>query len=154
MSAEEHVRLARRAFEEGWGKGNLSVIDDVTAATFVGHDPAQPGPTHGAAGVKALIQGYRTAFPDLTFTIHEAHAVGQDRALLRWTARGTHRGPLMGLPATGKVGSVDGLTLVRFEGGKAVEEYTNWDTLGLLRQLGALPTPQPATVTETRPAAH
>lgn len=154
MSAEENVQLARRIFEEGWNKGDLSVIDELIATNYVGYDPALPEPTRGPSGFKESLQGYRTAFPDLTFTVEEAYAIGPDRTLVRWTGRGTHQGPLMGIPATGKVGSVGGLTLARFEGGKITEDHTNWDTLGLLRQLGAIPTPQPVEVTENRPAAH
>ena len=154
MSAEENLRLARRVFEEAWSKGNLSVLDEVVAANYIGYDPAQPGPIVNLAELKRSIQEYRVAFPDLTFTIDEAHAIGPDRVLLRWTGRGTHRGPLMGIPATGKTASVGGMTLTRFEGGKAVEDRTNWDTLGLLRQLGAIPSPQPTTAPENRPAAH
>ncbi|MGH2502478.1 MAG: ester cyclase [Ktedonobacterales bacterium] len=154
MSAEENVRLARRIFEEAWSKGNLSVLDEVIAANYIGYDPAQPEPTHGASGFKESIQGYRAAFPDLAFTIEEAYAIGPDRVLLRWTGHGTHRGPLMGIPATGKTASVGGMTFTRFESSKAVEDHTFWDTLGLLRQLGAIPSPQPTTATENRPAAH
>lgn len=154
MTAEDNVRLARRIFEEGWSKGNLSVIDELIATNYIGYDPAQPEPTRGATGLKEVIQGYRTAFPDLTFTVDEAYAIGPDRTMVRWTGRGTHQGPLMGIPATGKVGSVGGMTLARFEGGKIIEDHTNWDTLGLLRQIGAIPSPQPAAAPENRPAAH
>jgi len=153
-SPEEHVRLARRAFEEGWSKGNLSVIDELVGANYIGYDPAQPEPTRGPAEFKQAILGYRAAFPDLTFTIEEAYAIGPDRTLVRWTGRGTHQGDLMGIPPTGKQGTVGGLTLSRFDNGKVVEEHTNWDTLGLLRQLGVVPAPQPTATTENRPSAH
>lgn len=154
MTPEEHVKLARRVFEEGWSKGNLDIVDECVGASYVGYDPAQPEPTRGIAAFKQSIQDYRAAFPDLTFAVDEAYAVGADHAVLRWTARGTQQGALLGIPPTGRTASVGGITLSRFEGGKVVEEHTNWDTFGLLRQLGAIPTPQPAQVTEQRPSAH
>ncbi|HXY84744.1 MAG TPA: ester cyclase, partial [Gaiellaceae bacterium] len=57
----------------------------------------------------------------------------------RWSARGTHKGDLFGLSPTGKEGTVTGITIDRFEGGKVVESWTNWDTLGLMQQLGIVP---------------
>lgn len=154
MTPEEHVKLARRVFEDGWSKGNLDVLDECVGAGYVGYDPAQPEPVRGVAALKQSIQGYRAAFPDLTFVIDEAYAVGPDHTVLRWTGRGTHRGALMGIPPTGKTASVGGLTLSRIEGGRIVEDHTNWDTLGLLRQLGAIPATQPGQTTEQRPSAH
>ncbi len=154
MSPEEHLKLARRLFEEGWSKGNLDVVDECVGASYVGYDPAQPEPTRGIEALKQSIQGYRAAFPDLTFTIDEAYAAGADHTVLRWTARGTQQGALLGISPTGRSASVVGLTLSRIEGGKIVEEHTNWDTLGLLQQLGAITAPQPAQVSEQRPSAH
>lgn len=154
MTPEEHVNLARRVFEEGWSKGNLDVVDECVGATYVGYDPALPEPTRGIAALKQTIMGYRAAFPDLTFTVDEAYAVGADHTILRWTGRGTHQGTLMGIPPTGRSGSVGGITLSRIEGGRIVEDRTNWDTLGLLRQLGAIPAAQPTEATEQRPSAH
>jgi hypothetical protein len=70
-----------------------------------------------------------------------------DRVVTRWTARGTHRGELMGIPPTGKPVTMTGITINRLEGGKVVEDWTVFDQLGLLQQLGAIPAPgapQPA----------
>ncbi len=155
MSAEENIMLARSLFEEGWSKGNLNVVDETVAATYSGHDPATPEGIHGVAGLRQSIAGYRGAFPDLTFAIDELYAIGSDRVVARWTAHGTHRGALMGLPATGRHASVGGMTLSRIESGKIVEDYTNWDTLGLMQQLGAIPAaPQPTRGTDTQPSAQ
>lgn len=153
MSAEENKALARRFIEECFNKGNLNVVDELTAANWVGHDSSVPGGINGAAAMKQFISMYRTAFPDLTITIDELYAIGDNRVLMRWTTRGTHRGTLQGMPATGKQATVTGMTLSHYENGKDVEDYTNWDTLGLMQQLGAIPmTPQPTMGTGTQPA--
>ncbi|HEY7975836.1 MAG TPA: ester cyclase [Ktedonobacterales bacterium] len=155
MSADENTMLARRLFDEGWSKGNVTVLSDLVATTYAGHDPTTPAGIHGVAGLTQYIAGYRAAFPDLSFTLDEVYAIGDNRVLARWTAHGTHRGALMGIPASGKHATVGGLTLSRIESGKIVEDYTHWDALGLMQQLGAIPAaPQPTQGTDTRPATH
>ena len=61
-----------------------------------------------------------------------------DKVVVQWSARGTHRGELMGVPPTGKAVQVLGTTLSRLESGRVVEEWTTWDEAGMLRQLGLL----------------
>ncbi|MDX6397487.1 MAG: hypothetical protein QOJ43_895 [Gaiellaceae bacterium] len=137
MSAENKA-LARRFFLEAFNDGNLSVIDELAAPEIVNHDSAMPGPMVGIDAVKAAVAGYRTGFPDLQITIDEQVAEG-DRVVTRWSARGTHGGDLMGMPATGKQATVTGMTIDRLENGRIVETRTNWDTLGMLQQLGTVP---------------
>jgi steroid delta-isomerase-like uncharacterized protein len=137
MTSEQSKTIVRRAFEEPW-KGNLEVIDELIATDYIGHDPANPEPLHGPSGVKEFISTYRAAFPDARITVEQQLAEG-DLVATRWTGRGTHEGELMGITATGKHVTVSGLTISRLEGGKIVEEFQNWDTFGLMQQLGAVP---------------
>ena len=137
MSSEQNKTIVRRAFEEAW-KGNLDVVDEVTAGDYVGHDPANPGPLHGPKAVKASISTYRAAFPDVRMTVEQQFAEG-DLVATRWIARGTHEGELIGIQPTGKQVTVSGLTTSRLSGGKIVEEFTQWDNHGMLQQLGAIP---------------
>jgi steroid delta-isomerase-like uncharacterized protein len=132
-------KIVRLLFEEPW-KGNMDVVDEYIAPRFVGHDPAEPEPIRGPQGFKAQIEKYLAAFPDARFTIDDQFAEG-DRVATRWTARGTHQGELAGISPTGKEVTVTGLTFSRFEGGKIVEDWLIWDTLGMLVQLGAVPAP-------------
>ncbi len=78
-------------------------------------------------------------------TIEDLTAEG-DRVVLRWTARGTNTGEMMGMPATDKPATVTGMFLNRFAGGKMVEGWGNFDALGMLQQLGVIPTPDQARV--------
>lgn len=137
MSADTKA-LARRFLDEAFNGGNLDVVDELVAPEFVNHDSAMPEPLVGIDAAKASITGYRDAFPDLRLTIEEMIAEG-DLVTTRWTARGTHRGDLMGITATGKQATVTGITIDRIQDGRFVESWTNWDTLGLLQQLGAVP---------------
>ena len=82
----------------------------------------------------------RTAFPDLRFTIEELVAEG-DMVAGRLTMSGTHEGPLMGMPPTGRPVRQDHMHCVRFEGGKAVEHWGVRDDLGMMRQLGVVAGP-------------
>lgn len=155
MSAEDNLALTRRVFEEAWNKGNLDVLDEMYSTNYISHDPSVPGGALNRDAFKQTIAMYRSAFPDVHFTIDEQYAVGDSMVVVRWTAVGTHTGPLQGMPATGKRSTVTGLTLARFANGKGVEDYTNWDTLGMLQQIGAIPAMAQATTSaETRPTAQ
>jgi steroid delta-isomerase-like uncharacterized protein len=87
------------------------------------------------------VAALRDAFPDVHITIEDQVAEG-DRVVTRWTARGTHTGAFQGIPPTGKRGSMTGIDINRFADGKVVECWTNADDLGLLQQLGVIPTPE------------
>jgi len=135
-------QIVRRLFEEPW-KGNWDVIDEYVAPGYVGHDPAEPEPIRGPAGVRANIEKYLAGFPGGGITVDDQIAEG-DKVATRWTGRGTHMGEIAGISPTGKEVAVSGLTLSRLENGMVVEEWTTWDTLGMLVQLGAVPTPAQA----------
>jgi steroid delta-isomerase-like uncharacterized protein len=135
--SEANKTVSRRLIEEALNQGNYDVIEELIAPTSVNHDPAT-GDTTGLDGAREVIEGYRSAFPDLTITIEDQLAE-RDLVATRWTAKGTHKGELMGVAATGKQATVTGLTIDKIEDGKIVESWTNWDTLGMLRQLGVIP---------------
>ena len=137
MSADTKA-IARRLLEEAFNSGNLDVIDELLAPEFVNHDAALPEPTTGIDAAKASIGGYRAAFPDLRITL-EQQVADAELVATRWTARGTHQGELFGITPTGKQATVTGITIDRIVGGRIVESWTNWDTLGLMQQLGVVP---------------
>jgi predicted ester cyclase len=99
-------------------------------------------PAHraGIAGEKQAVGLYRTAFPALHFTIEDLIVEG-DRVVVRWPSRGTHLGELMGMPPTGQQRSPTGISILHCAGGKICEHWHNWDTLGLMQQLGVIPQP-------------
>jgi predicted ester cyclase len=134
--------IVRRALEDPW-KGNWEVIDESLAPGYIGHDPSQPEPIRGIEGTKANLQQYIDAFAGAHITVEEQIAEG-DIVASRWTAGGTHTGEISGIAPTGKDVTISGITISRLEGGKIIEEWTNWDTLGMLVQIGAVPIPATA----------
>ena len=123
-------------------QGKMALIDEVYSPDYVGHETS--GPVHGQEGLKQYIMMYRTAFPDAHYTVEDQIAEG-DKVVTRWSGRGTHQGPLMGIPPTGKQGTVTGISIDRFEGGKIVETWTELDALGMMQQLGVIPAPGQAS---------
>jgi steroid delta-isomerase-like uncharacterized protein len=138
MSAESNKALSRRLLEEAFNAGNIDVVDELVTTDVVNHDAALPEAMIGPDAAKASIRGYRTAFPDLRITIEEQ--IADDQAVAtRWSAKGTHEGELMGMAPTGKQATVTGITIDRIVDGRIAETWTNWDTLGMLQQLGVVP---------------
>jgi steroid delta-isomerase-like uncharacterized protein len=140
---EANKKISRRLIEEAFNDGRYDVLDELIAPTYVQHDPSSPTDLVGIDGLRGFIELYRTSFPDLKITIEEQIAEG-DRVVTRWTAVGTHQADLLGIPATGKQATVTGVTIDTIADGKLTESYNNWDTLGLLQQLGVVPTLTPA----------
>ena len=134
---EENKAIVRRAFEEVWNQGKLDVIDEIFAIDYVGHMPGSPD-LHGPKGFKQFVTMNRTAFPDIQFTVEDQIAEG-DKVVIRWSSTGTHKGELMGIPPTGVQVTSTGIGISRISGGKAVEDWDNWDALGMLQQLGVIP---------------
>ena len=131
--------IVRRFYEEPWS-GDFGVIDELVSPDYIAHDPSEPEPIRGPAGAKANVEKYLAGFSDARVTVDEQIAEGNTVAT-RWTGHGTHSGEIAGVAPTGKEVTVSGLTITRLENGLVVEEWTNWDTLGMLIQLGAVPMP-------------
>jgi steroid delta-isomerase-like uncharacterized protein len=136
-ASEGRKAIIRRWVEDGWNRRNPALIDEIFAPDVVQHDPNGP-PVASVEALKEYVGGLMTALPDLKFTIENLAADG-DRVVWRFGSRGTHRGPLMGIPATGKTGTVTGQVEFRFAGDKVAEIWINYDQFGLLRQLGVIP---------------
>ena len=139
MSEEQNKQVFRQLIEEGFSQGKLEVLDDVFAPNFVEHQDGFVPPN--VEGVKGAIVSLRTAAPDLKLTIEEIIASGE-KTWARITGRGTHRGPFMGRPATGRSFAITVIDICRFENGKIVEHWGVADRLGMIAQLGLLPRPQ------------
>jgi steroid delta-isomerase-like uncharacterized protein len=137
---EQNKAIVRRSLEELFTHGDLGVADEVFAADYVGHDTELPQPLRGPEEVKRFVAMYRTAFPDLVVSVEDQIAEG-DRVVTRFVARGTHRGPLMGIPPTGRKVTVPGISIDRIVDGKSAEAWINYDVMGMMQQLGVLTGP-------------
>ena len=142
MSAEENKATARRFYEEIANKRNLDRLATITDTNVVNHDPALREDRHGLEAFKQTFAEYLAASSDVQYSVHDVIAEGDK--VVRWTVEGTHDGPLLGIPPSGKRGAATGITLFRFADGKIAETWSNWDILGLLQQIGAIPQPEQA----------
>jgi len=139
MSVEQNKALARRWLDEVWSKGNLTIVDEDFAPEFT-FNYADPGVSSDREGYKKTVNAWRTTFANMTFTLDDIVAEG-NKVAIRWTGRSTHKGEFMGIAPTGKQTTGTGVSFLRVAGGKVVEEWSEWDMLSLLQQIGAFPPP-------------
>jgi predicted ester cyclase len=140
MSAQENKEKARLMMEEAFGQGNLEVVDEVLDPDFVCYDPnSESGAVRGADTIKQEIEWFRNAIPDLTYTVEDQVAEG-DKVVTRYAAKGTHQGEFFGVAATGNRIEMSGIQIDRFDdNGRMVEEWPEYDMLGEMKQMGAVP---------------
>jgi steroid delta-isomerase-like uncharacterized protein len=138
MSTEQNKATIRRWFDEAWNNGNFASAGEMYSTNYILHDPS--GPVPSPEGLTQLITAYRTGFPDLHVSIEDMVAE-EDKVASRFIVRGTHKGELMGIPPTGKQVTVSSILISRFADGKWAEDWANYDALGMMQQIGALPTP-------------
>ncbi len=137
MSLENNKAAVRHFWEQHLNTGNATLCEGDFAPTAVSHDPNSPLVPPGPEGISQLVTLYRTAFPDLTATVEDMVAEG-DEVAYRLTFRGTHRGEMMGIKPTGKQVTYTGIGIDKVVDGTIVEMWLNFDALGLLQQLGAV----------------
>ncbi len=141
MSAEENKALVRRFIGEVINEGNMATIDELVDPNWVDHDPNSPEEIRGIEGSKQFYGVFRSAFPDIQVTIEEQVAEG-DKVVTLWSFRGTHQGELDGIPASGNQVMIKGMSMDRISGGKFVETWDMYDALGMMQQIGAVPSPE------------
>lgn len=139
MSKEQNA-AALTKFAEAVNTGNYDLFDEVVAPDSIDHDPA-PGQVAGPKGYRALFTEMRSAFPDMKAEPVELVA-DEDAIAFAYTFTGTHKGPFMGVPATGKKVKIRGMQISKFSNGKMVERWGSSDQLGILQQIGATTIPE------------
>lgn len=132
---ESRRTLIQRVWAEAWNLGEVDALDELHSSDYL----RRSGESHpqDLSAFKASILATRSAFPDLTTTLDEIVLEG-DRAAIRWHSSGTHKGPLMGVPATNRRVQVSGATFARFDGDQIAEEVVTWDPRALLSVLGII----------------
>jgi len=129
---ENNEHTVRRVYEDCLNGDRMHLLPALVAGDFVG--PQGEGPTGFGRALMAL----RTGFPDLHYTIEDLFAEG-DRVAVRWTSKGTHRGPFQGLAPTGKPVSGSGIAIFHLRDGKIIRGWTETNRVGFLQQIGVLP---------------
>jgi steroid delta-isomerase-like uncharacterized protein len=132
---EQNKAVAKSAFEEILSNGHFELADQLYARDFVNH-----GVRHDASleEDQAALKGWHQAFSDVVVEPRKLIAEG-DLVTVYWVARGTNTGTGNGLPATGKKVELAGITIWRIADGKIKEEWSAFDQLSMMRQLGLLP---------------
>jgi predicted ester cyclase len=130
---EKNKELMTRFIEEVWNKGNLDVADEIFHPDHT--SPSAPGLPAGAEGVKFIATQFRNAFPDYWMKI-ELMVAEDDRIAAKFLQGGTHKGELMGIPATGKKAEWTETGILRIADGKVVESWYDVDMMGMMQQLG------------------
>ena len=133
--------LIRRWFDDVWNKGQEATIDKLLAINAVVYGLGDTGvEVHGPEQFKPFVRDMLGSFPDLHISIEDIVAEG-DKVIVRVLLEGTHQAGALGVPATGRRVRIAGIVLARILDGQIVEAWNSWDQLGLLRQIGAIPTP-------------
>lgn len=139
MSRSELVtknkNVYRRFIQEIFNDGRLDQLSELVSESYILHD-APPGMPSGPEAIKQIVSMFRTGFPDLVITID--HLIGEgDMLAAKSTTQGTHLGNIFGIPATGKLIKISGLTMVSIKNGKLAASWVRNDMVGLIEQLEA-----------------
>ncbi len=134
-TADQRKAVALRVFDEIFNRGRFEVANELYAPDFVNHGMTTDV---GLKEDQEAARGWKAAFPDLRMTVTRLLVDG-DFVTVVWTADGTNTGAGNGLPATGKTLRCRGITIWRISGGRIREEWSEFDQLRLMQQLGLLP---------------
>jgi steroid delta-isomerase-like uncharacterized protein len=141
MPVDENKTIVCRFLEEIWNNANLAVMDEVLSDDYVAHSPSvQGGELRGREALKDIMRQAHAGLPDVKITIDDVVGEG-DRTAVRFTVRGTHQGDLFGIPASGRTVTVETVLFSRHANAQIAEAWEARDMLGLLQQIGAIPTP-------------
>jgi steroid delta-isomerase-like uncharacterized protein len=135
----DNKTIVRQFIEEVLNQGDIEASGKFFHQDMVEQVPL-PGQGPGLDGLKTLLRGMRAAFPDMHWKVEEQIAEGE-KVMTRFEWTGTHRGPFAGVPATGRPVKVWGMVVDRFEAGKIADTRIIMDTMGMMMQLGVIPSP-------------
>ncbi len=138
MTAETN-KLVMHRFLEFINTASEKLAQELISPEAIFHVPGRPEPLRGPTGYLTILGMMRGGFPDIQWTLEEMVAEGE-KVAARFIMRGTHRVTFLGVPPTGKTIAVQAMNFYRLSGGQFVEEHGQPDMLGLLQQIGAVPT--------------
>jgi steroid delta-isomerase-like uncharacterized protein len=139
MSAE-NKEVVRKFMDECWNQGKLERVRDLVSEKCHHHDPVFPNLAPGTENLKKHISMCRNGFPDLNFKIDDMIAE-RNEVVIHWSARGTHKGQFLGMPPTSQKANVTGTSIYRLENGKITEQWSDWNLMSLMNQLGIIAAP-------------
>jgi steroid delta-isomerase-like uncharacterized protein len=123
---------------QAWNSHDMEKVLRFYSSHYVGEDVGQAFLLRGHAGVRAMLENYWQAFPDLEFTVTDT-VIQDSRIAIVWMAEGTHQGTIMNIPQTGHRVEVSGVSIIDVKDGLVVRGQYIWDLAGMLRHMGLLP---------------
>ncbi|RPJ20499.1 MAG: ester cyclase [Chloroflexi bacterium] len=137
MSTEQYKAAVQNLIEKGFNQKDMSAFTDYFSPNLTDHalPPNLPG---GLEGRTMFVSAFMSAFPDMHIHVEDT-VIDGNKVVIRWSAHGTHKGDLMGIPPTGKEVSITGIAIDRFENGQSVEHWEIIDQMSLMQQLGVIP---------------
>lgn len=129
--------IYKRFIDQLWNQRQLQALDALVAPELVGLAAGADGPLAGRDGVRRSAALLHRAVPDLTVVI-EATVCEGERLAARSSWRGSHRGELLGVAASGRPLAFGAIEVVRVVDGRVVERWSQLDWLALLQQIGAV----------------
>jgi steroid delta-isomerase-like uncharacterized protein len=134
----QNKQLVESFIQDLFTKGDLEAVERYLDPDFVNHDAPFPNAPDGPEGMRLAASMYREALPDWHSDVEQLIAE-DDLVAEVFTASGTHRGELMGVPGTGKTLTLHGVNIFRIKDGRIVERWGRLDQLAVLQQLGLVP---------------
>ena len=134
----ENIELIERFYRDIVESGNLDLVDELTADSYVDHEEGLPGQPPGREGVRFFVKTMRSAFPDIKVKEITPSLSAGNLEACHVVLTGTHRGELAGIPATGKSVEFDCTDIIRVEDGKVAEQWGTTDNMSIMRQIGAM----------------
>jgi steroid delta-isomerase-like uncharacterized protein len=129
--------IVRRLYEEVWNKRKMQLMSELVSPSHALHGPNFSGSSIGPEAYRRHVALFVAGFPDLRFTIEDTVTEG-DRVVVCWTLSGTHKGEYMGIPATNKKVSIQGITIHHIANGRIMDSYPMRDMWGMMQQLGVV----------------
>ena len=137
IAGEDQNLATVRKLVDAFNLKNVAMYDDIYSSKLTYYGTGENAKMN-LDGLKQFMSSIFTAFPDGKLTIEDLIAKG-DEVVYRVSYMGTQTGDMPGIPATGKLVKARSIGIVRFENGKIIEEWENFDDLGMMQQLGVIP---------------
>ncbi|HET6597209.1 MAG TPA: ester cyclase [Anaerolineales bacterium] len=126
------------SINEAWNSHEMEQVLDFYSSQYIGEDVGQAFLLRGHGGIRAMLENYWQAFPDLEFTMTDI-VIQDSRVAMVWIAEGTHQGTILNIPPTGHRIAVRGVSIIDVEEGLVVRGQYIWDLAGMLRHMRLLP---------------
>jgi steroid delta-isomerase-like uncharacterized protein len=135
MRDADHHALVQR-YCDAFERGDVAALDDLIDPNVVDNN-AYESQQAGIEGYREFFRLWKAAFPDLKVKLEMTVSQG-DLVAYRWIGSGTHLGHYHEHPPSGRSVRFSAIAISRIRDGRIVDDWTELDNLGLLKQLGVI----------------